>query len=175
MSLFDLILLAVLGAFVLYGLWSGLIRALGALVGIVAGVFIAGRLFGPLSVTFAWLFAGNENIAKVVIFFVLFVLTNRLVGFGFHLLDRTFRIIAIIPFLKTINRLAGAIFGFLEGAIVLGAALWLATRFPLGGAFDAALLTSTVVPWLLGIANIIVPLLPELVRHAEALIHPTPR
>ncbi|MDO8462799.1 MAG: CvpA family protein [bacterium] len=170
MSFFELILLIILGGFVLYGLWSGLIRAAGTLVGVIAGAFLAGRLFVPIAEYFGWLFGGNVNLAKVVIFFVLFVLINRLVGFGFYLIDKTFRIIAIIPFLKTINRLAGAIFGFLEGALVIGGVLWLAVRFPISVGLTEAIAGSDIARWLVGVASIIIPLLPAIVRELESVL-----
>jgi uncharacterized membrane protein required for colicin V production len=170
MSFFDLILVIILGAFVLYGFWFGLIHALGALVGVIAGAFLAGRLFDPLAQAFLWLFGGNLNLARIVVFFIIFTIVNRLVGFGFHLIERAFKVLTILPFLSSINRLGGAILGFLEGSFVLGGALLLATKFPLGAAFTAALATSKVAPYLLGVANAIVPLLPELVRKLESAL-----
>jgi len=170
MSFFDLALLVVLGAFVLYGLWFGLIHALGALVGTIAGAFLAGRLFEPLAHTFLWVFGGNLNLARIVVFFVIFTIANRLVGFGFNLLERAFKVLTILPFLSSINRLAGAIFGFLEGSLVLGGALLLATKFPLSPAFTTALAQSQFAVYLLGVANVIVPLLPELVKQLESAL-----
>lgn len=166
-SFFELALLIMLGGFVLYGLWFGLIHAFGALVGVIAGAFIAGRLFEPVAGTLIWLFGGNSNLAKIVVFFFLFVIVNRLVGFGFSLVERVFKIIAIIPFLTSINRLAGAVFGFLEGSLVLGGALMLATAFPVSDALTQAITTSRIAAYLLSIASIIIPLLPELVRSVE--------
>jgi len=111
MTIFDTILLIILAGFVFYGLFFGLIRTLGSLVGIVAGAWLASRLY--LSV-YEWaenLFFGYDNLGKVVTFIILFVLINRLVGFAFTLLDKAFNIISIVPFLKTINRLAGHLAG----------------------------------------------------------------
>ena len=45
---------------------------------------------------------------------------NRLVWFLFWLLNRAFHLIAIFPFLKTINRLAGLILGVIEGILFVG-------------------------------------------------------
>lgn len=170
MSFFDLVLFIVLGAFVLYGLWFGLIHALGALVGVIAGAFLAGRLFEPLAHAFLWLFGGNINLARIVIFFVIFTIVNRLIGFGFHLLERAFKVLTILPFLSSINRLGGAVLGFLEGSLVLGGALLLATKFPLSPAFTTALAQSKFSAYLLGVANVIVPLLPELVKKLESAL-----
>lgn len=170
MPLFDLILVIVLGAFVLYGFWFGLIHAFGALVGVVVGAFLAGRLFDPLSITFSWVFGGNVNLGRIVVFFIVFTIVNRLVGFGFHLLERVFKVLTILPFLSSINRLAGAILGFLEGSLVLGGVLLLATKFPIAPGFTTAIAQSQIAAYLLGVANVIVPLLPELVRQLESAL-----
>jgi uncharacterized membrane protein required for colicin V production len=170
MPLFDLALLIIIGGFVFYGLWSGLIHALGSLVGVVVGSFIAGRLFEPLSHTFGWAFGGNANLARIVIFFLIFTIVNRLVGFAFHIADRGFRFITIIPFLSSINRLAGAVLGFLEGSLVIGGALYLATKFPLDPAFTAAMAKLQFAGYFLGMAAVIIPLLPDLVVKIESAL-----
>ncbi|MFH1430624.1 MAG: CvpA family protein [Candidatus Uhrbacteria bacterium] len=170
MSFFDLTLVIILGGFVLYGLWFGLIHAFGALVGVIVGAFVAGRLFEPLAESFSWMFGGNVNLGRIVIFFVLFVLVNRLVGFGFYLIERAFKIVSIIPFLKSINRLAGAALGFIEGSLVLGGALMLMQKFPLSDALTLAASESAIAAYLLGIATVIIPLLPDLLRKIETVL-----
>lgn len=170
MSFFDLVLVIILGAFVLYGLWFGLIHALGALVGVIAGAFLAGRLFDPLAQAFLWLFGGNVNLARIVIFFVIFTIVNRLIGFAFHMLERAFKVLTILPFLSSINRLGGGILGFLEGSLVLGGALLLATKFPIAPGLTTAIAQSQIAAYLLGVANVIVPLLPDLVRKLESAL-----
>ncbi|MDO8598854.1 MAG: CvpA family protein [bacterium] len=170
MSFFDLALVILLGAFVLYGLWFGLIHALGALVGVIAGAFIAGRLFDPLAHSFSWVFGGNVNLGRVVVFFIVFTIANRLVGLVFHLLERAFKVLTVLPFLSSINRLAGAILGFLEGSLVLGGALLLATKFPIAPGLTTAIAQSQIAAYLLGVASVIVPLLPELVRQLESAL-----
>ncbi len=170
MSFFDLILVILLGGFVLYGLWFGLIHSFGTLVGTVLGAFGAGRLFEPIAMKLLWLFGGNQNLARIVVFIVLFTIGNRVVGFAFYLIEQTFKVLTIIPFLSSLNRIGGAILGFLEGSLVLGGTLYLATKFPLGGAFSTALGQSKVAPYLLGVAAVVIPLLPELVRKLEGVL-----
>ena len=142
MSLFDLILLLILGGFVMYGLWFGLIHALGALLGTIAGAFLAARWFEPVSNWVGFLFGGHQNLARIICFLILFTIINRLVGLLFWLIDKIFAVVSIIPFLKTINRLFGAIFGFLEGTLVLGLTLFVASRYPLDTWFGEALANS---------------------------------
>jgi len=123
MTLFDLILLLILGGFVAYGLWFGLVHTLGVLVGTIAGAFLAARWYDDVASWLGFLFGGRENLAKVICFLILFIIINRLVGLIFWLVDKIFSFLKIIPFLSTINRLLGAVFGFLEGVLVLGLTL----------------------------------------------------
>ena len=139
MIIFDIILLIILSGFVFY-----------------------------LTV-FDWvknLFFGHELAGKVITFIVLFTLINRLIGFIFVLLDRTFDLISIIPFLKTINRLAGAALGFIEGGLVLGLALLFISET----AFSGWLAASKVAPFLIGFAKAIMPLLPGLLERVKGVM-----
>ncbi len=170
MSLFDLILLIILGGFVLYGLWFGLIHSLGILIGTIAGAFLAARWYEPVADWTGFLFAGHQNLARVVCFLIIFIIINRLVGLIFWIIDKIFSIISVIPFLKTINRLAGAILGFLEGVLVLGLTLYIASRFPLDQWFSDALINSRVAHYLIIVANILKPLLPEILKQIKSII-----
>jgi len=170
MILFDLILLLVLGGFVLYGLWFGLINTLGVLVGTIAGAFLAARWYEPVADWAGFIFGGHANLAKVVCFLILFVIINRLVGLLFWLIDKIFSFFKIIPFLSTINRLLGAVFGFLEGILVLGLTLFVAERYPLGDWFVNSLADSKVAHYLITVGKILMPLLPEVLRQLKSLI-----
>jgi len=171
MTILDAILLIILAGFVFYGLFFGLIRTLGSLVGIVAGAWLASHFYLQI---FSWaedLFFGYDNLGKVLTFIILFTIINRLVGFAFSLLDKTFNIISIIPFLKTINRLAGAIFGFLEGALVLGLILYVASRYAfIEHWFGGWLVNSEIAPFLLQFVEFLKPLLPEILKRLKSLI-----
>ena len=138
MIIIDIVLLIVLSGFVFYGLFFGLIRTLGSLIGVVGGLWFT--LIFYLTV-FDWvknLFFGHELAGKIITFFILFSLVNRLIGFVFALLDRTFDLISVIPFLKTINRLAGAALGFIEGGLVLGLVLIFISTTPFSGWLNAS-------------------------------------
>lgn len=166
MAIFDIILLIILSGFIFYGLFFGLIRTIGSLFGLVGGLWLT--LVFYLTV-FGWvknLFFGHELAGKIVTFLILFTLINRLIGFIFILLDRTFDLISIIPFLKTINRLAGAALGFVEGGLVLGLILSLASQTALAGWLD----NSKVAPFLIGYAKIILPLLPGLLNKIRGAV-----
>jgi len=169
MTIFDLVLLIILGGFTLFGLWFGFIHALGALVGIVAGAFVAGHYYTSVASwgSFIW---GAGDLGYILSFILILILVDRLVGLVFYLLDRIFKFIAIIPFLKSINHLVGAVLGFLEGAFAVGLILYFLSRYPINEWLTAQLIGSQVAPWLVGISNVLVPLLPEIVQQLKSVI-----
>lgn len=171
MLIFDIILIIVLAGFVLYGLYFGLIRALGSLLGVVVGAWIASHYYLVVSGWIEPLFFGYGNLGKVLVFILLFSLINRLVGFLFALLDKAFDIISIIPFMKSINRLAGAILGFLAGALVLGLVLFVASKYAiLDHWFGQWMVGSEIVPYLLKFNAVLLPLLPEVLKKLESVV-----
>lgn len=169
MLIFDIILLIILSGFTFYGLFFGLIRTVGSLVGIIGGIWLTSRLYLYVFSWFSYLFFGHETLGKIITFLVLFVLINRLICFLFALIDRMFDIISIIPFLKTINRLAGAVLGFIEGALVLGLVLYIILQTSLGSSFSGLLAGSKITPFLLKFIKILAPLLPSLLEKLKLI------
>lgn len=170
LTILDVVLILALFGFVFFGFWVGLIHALGGLIGSIVGAVVASRLFEPLAVQWAGLFGGNENLARIVIFIILFVIVNRLIGLGFWIIEKMFNFFSVIPFLKTINRLGGAVFGFVEGVLVIGVTIYVASRFPLGGLFTTSLQGSDIAKKLVEISSFITPLLPVLLRQVRSVI-----
>lgn len=165
MSFIDIVLLIILGGFALFGLWFGAIHTFGALVGTIAGAFIAGHKFAAVALFFQEKLGGSLPIWKIVAFLLIFTVVNRLVGLLFYILEKIFNLLTIIPFLKTINRLAGAILGLTEGALVIGLTLHMAGVIPVASWFAEKILApSEVARYMLGVARILLPLLPEALR-----------
>lgn len=171
MPVIDTILLLAIAGFVFYGLFFGLIRTVGAFFGVIVGAFLASRLYLPVSDWINEIFFGYASLGKVLVFILLFSLINRLVGFLFYLLDRAFNIISIIPFLKTFNRLGGAALGFLTGSLFIGMILFVISKYAiLENWFGRWLVDSELSPMFLKIADILMPLLPEVLKKLQSLI-----
>ena len=149
------------------GLWFGLIHSLGALVGTIAGAFLAARWYEPVASWFSFLFGDHDNLARIVCFFILFIIIDRLVGLIFWIINKIFSVLTVIPFLKTINRLVGAIFGFLEGVLVLGLTLIFIKMYPLGDWFSGIVADSKVAEYLVRAGKLFLPLLPEMVKQVK--------
>lgn len=163
----DLILLIILFGFVLYGFWFGLIHTLGGLVGVVVASIIATRLYEPIGEWVHLIFGGPVNIVEVVTFIILFFLITRIVGFLFYVVDRIFKFISIIPFLKSINRLLGAVLGFAEGVFLIGGVLLVMAVVPFGPRVEQALQYSSVAHYLVSTYRVMTPLLPRELREFD--------
>lgn len=170
-SYFDGFLLILLSGFVFYGLFFGLIRSFGSFVGVILGAILASRFYLIVSDIIEPIFFGYNNLGKVLTFLVLFTLVNRLTGLGFYLLEGAFKLISIIPFLKSINKLAGALFGFLTGSLSIGLVLYVISRYAiLEHWLGKWLVNSKLAPMFLKINEIILPLLPEMLKKLKSLI-----
>jgi membrane protein required for colicin V production len=171
MILFDVIILLILAGFVFYGLFFGLIRTIGSLAGFAIGLWVAIHYYVPV---FEWarnLFFGYLIVGKLICFFVIFTLVNRIVSFGFAILNRAFDLLSIIPFLKTINRLGGALLGFIEGGLILGIILFtLSNNIYISGFFNHYLKGSQFVPFLIKFSQTLAPLWPQVMNKLKTFI-----
>lgn len=170
MTIFDFLLLIILIGFILFGIWFGVIHTLGALLGVLFGTFIASHLFEPLADTFSFFFGGNINISRIVIFTLIFIFFNRLVGFFFYLLEKTVEFFGRIPYLRTIYRVGGGVLGFVEGSLVLGMILFVTSRFPWNETISQALMHSGLARVFIGVAKVLVPLVPQVLRQLQGII-----
>lgn len=164
MSFFDLVVAIIIGGFGLFGLWFGLIHTLGSLVGTILGVYLASRYFEPMANWLIQYTGWNGNFARVVMFIVAFVIINRLVGLAFWIVDKMLSVFTRLPFIKSLNRFLGLLFGLFEGALVIGIIFYFISRFPLGDWFMASLSQSNFAPHLTKLASILWPLLPEALK-----------
>lgn len=168
MNAIDVVLLIALGGFMLAGLWFGVIHLIGSLVGLSLGAFVAGRFYPQFAVVVA-LFAGEGNLAKVISFILLFIVTTKLIGLAFHLLEKVFNFVAVIPFLKTFEHLLGAVLGLIEGILILGLAVYFAGKFPIASASEGLLAGSWMARLLNIIGGLLAPLLPKAVQALQSV------
>ncbi|MEK7166823.1 MAG: CvpA family protein [Patescibacteria group bacterium] len=156
MPLLDIFIIVILFCFLLAGFRFGFIQAIGALVGFVVGIFLAILYYKVLANFSLPLFLGNLKIAQIVCFLFILIFSSQLVGFIFYIINKIFNFIAIIPFLKTFNRLLGGIFSLIEGILILGIILFL-----FGNYFQQFLVNSSIAPILIKIAGILISFLPK--------------
>ncbi|MFA6171521.1 MAG: CvpA family protein [Patescibacteria group bacterium] len=163
MSGFDIFLILVIAGFAFYGLFHGLIKTIGAIIALIVGVWIANLFYLPAYDLAKKIFFGFDTLGHVLVFMVLFVIANRLVNLVFVLIEGSYNSLFFIPFLKTINRLLGAIFGLILGGLIVGFSLYGLEQAGFLKSFLAPYLEgSQIAPPLLKYVGVIVPLLPNL-------------
>ena len=171
MPIIDVILLILLFGFIFYGLFFGFIRTIGVLIGIVVGALLASHFYLYVSELVNYFFFGYNNLGKVLIFIILFSIISKLVSFLFSLLSSGLKIFSIIPFFKTFNRIAGALFGFIAGSLVIGLILYVSSRYAfIDHWFGKWLVDSKLSPMFLKFNNLLLPLLPDILKKLKSLI-----
>lgn len=170
-SIFDLILIIIWAGFVFYGLFFGFIRMIGSFIGMIIGIFLASRFFIEFYNYFHYLFGAYEGLGKILSFLILYAIISKLVSFGFVFVEKIFNILTIIPFLKSFNKLGGAILGFFLGGIIIGLILYLGSKYlVLESLLGTSLSNSQITPILMYFAKLVQPLLPEALRAMKSLI-----
>lgn len=162
MSYFDVAIIVLLSGFAFFGVFTGLLHAIGSLVGTIFGAYVANTYFEQVAAWAVTRVEWNMNTAKVVMFLLLFTTISRLVGVSVWLAEKLLHILPI-PFGRSMNRLLGGLFGFLEGTVVLGIFVYLTARFPLSGRLAGSIETSKVI-------EMMSPLIERTVDHAPYLI-----
>jgi len=163
MGTFDIILLVIFFGFVGAGFYFGLIHTLGAIIGVVVGILAAGNLYQEVAPFFEF-FALKPEVARVVAFILIFIVVSRLIGYMVYMFDKGFKIIRFIPFASSINRLGGALLGFLEAALVIGTILFVASHFDVSPYINSAIDNSAFAGLLMTIAKIVTPLVPDILK-----------
>lgn len=123
----DLAILVLLALFLVKGLWKGLIRQLCSLAGIVLGCFLSWSFSAPLGPELARLTSWSPRISVVVVGTMLFfagVLAFFILGFYLGKIAKQ-------PVLAVLNRFSGALFGLIEGVVILAVLIYLLTLWPM--------------------------------------------
>ncbi len=117
MNWLDIVILVPLVITALTGLKMGIIKAVLSLAGLIVGVILAGRLYTPLSEMLS--FIPQAAVAKIVAFAIILIGVLVIAS----ILARLLKWAASIMMLGWVNRLGGAVFGLVLGAITCGALL----------------------------------------------------
>ena len=170
MLTFDLFILGFLAVFIISGFMMGFIRLICWFFGIVIGVWLAGVYYESVARWFITYVKTPENLSRVISFFLIFLLVSKIVSLIFKLLDRLFKILSIIPFTKTLNRLAGLVLGAIEALLILSVLIFLLSRYSLDPRIDEALKQSKFAPVIVKFIFPLWPLLPEMIKKIKAII-----
>jgi membrane protein required for colicin V production len=161
MSALDIIILFVLALFIWKGIRMGLIESVGGIIGLFVGAFMAGRYYGQAAEMLKGLLFGSEMLATILGFLLVFIVVNRAVALLFWVVDKIFNIIAIIPFLKTFNRMLGGLFGLIEGLLFMGIIIFFLLLLPFTGSVDRAVSDSRFAGIFATVGKLADPFLPD--------------
>lgn len=141
MNVVDIAVLAILAAFVLKGLFRGLLKELCSLLGLFAGAFLAFRFHASLAEILVQ--AGlPARIGPVAGFVLLFLATFAFFAVLGHLLSRVVRLF----FLGGFNRVAGGLFGLAQGVLLLTLVLFALSLAPLPKGLQPVFRSSQLSP-----------------------------
>ena len=170
MSWFDILILVIAGGYVWGGFWAGLIQSIGGVIGLFLGVIIASRTYESVGNFINPVFGGHEITGYIFAFLLVFMLVTRLVGLAFYFINKMFKFIAIVPGLKLLNNIGGAIFGFIEGALFIGLTLQFISHLPISNNFAELIANSALAGYCLTVAVWLVPLFPGVLKSAENMV-----
>jgi len=152
MSWLDIILIIIIVIPTLIGLKTGIIKALLSLAGVIVGIVLAGNYYAALAGKLT--FISQESVADIVAFAIILIGVMIVAAIIASVLKK---IVSAIM-LGWVNRLGGAILGFVLGAAFCGAILTMWTKF-LGIADPIA--ESALATLLLDNFPLVLALLPE--------------
>jgi len=120
----DIIIIVILGIQVITGFVQGFIKVLAGLIGLIVGIVLAGRFYENLAGSLLG-FISNTDVANVVAFVLILIVVWGIFSILASLLTR----LVSVAFLGMLNRILGAVFGLVMGALFVAAALAIWARY----------------------------------------------
>lgn len=151
MNWLDIIIIVALIVPIFTGLMQGLIKAALSLAGIIVGVVLASNYYENLAGVLG--FISNEDIANIVAFIIILAIVFIIANLIAFFLRATIKALT----LGWVDRVGGAVFGFVMGAIFISAVLATIVKF-----FGEGMVTeSALAAFLLDKFPIVLGLLPS--------------
>ncbi|MDD5342332.1 MAG: CvpA family protein [Patescibacteria group bacterium] len=170
MATIDLVLLGVLGGFIVAGFFAGLFQTFGSIIGILAGYFVAAQYYAPFGDMIEPIVFGRGDIADVVAFILIFLLTSQLVGLVFWFIAKAFQLLKFIPFFSILNKLGGAVLGFIEGLFAIGIILVVIDRFVQSPDLAEQVANSQLAQLMINAAGIVESIFPDAFSALESVL-----
>jgi len=155
MNWLDWVLLIILVSNLFSGFAGGLIYKIGTTTGGLIGLVVAGRYYNVFN---------GGSVIQLISFLVIFGLVSNLTGLFFKILNRVFNLVAIIPGMKTLNRLGGGLLGMVEGAFFMGLILIFINQLSLPEWAMISISDSMIAAFFINLGQILLPLFPEELR-----------
>ncbi|MDI6780958.1 MAG: CvpA family protein [bacterium] len=153
MNILDILFLAVIVISIVLSMMKGLTREVFSLAGVIVGIVVAGRTFGNGAILLQqWM---PHQIAKPVAFAIIIILVNILINFGGLIIQKIMK----IAMLGWVDNLGGIIFGIIRGLILVGIAIVVLLKFPVGASKEL-IGSSNIIPAFKSFLQLICLLLP---------------
>lgn len=179
MTLIDIIVVIALAIFFFKGFQMGLVRGIGVLIGLIVGLWIAGRYY---EVAGNWLVGWGlpQAFSSAGGYIVMFIIGVWVISIIVFMADRVFKFLAIVPGMKLLNNVLGGVLFLIEGVIMVGVVLFVIGQFSdpqgtIGRAIDG----SRIAPMVKAAAWVASPLIPASIEQLKNNINanqlmPTP-
>ena len=157
----DLVIVGIVALTTFAAFSSGLIRQVVTLVFLILGALLAGQFYDELAADITFLVDDQSTrnfIAFAAIFGGLYLVGQILAT----VLNRTAALLMLGP----LDHLGGAVFGLLQGLLLVELALIAVTTFPMASGLTAAVEDSALAPLFLDVAPVLLGLLPQEFRDA---------
>ncbi len=155
MNWLDIVIIVFLAITVITGLGKGLIKTIIPLIGVILGVVLAGRFYGSVADWLStWLHSSSQaNIVGFAIIFIVVVIVALIVA---SLLSKFLSLLL----LGWIDKLGGAVLGFVIGGLVCGAILTIITKYNFPG-MAGTIHDSNLASFFVNNFNMVLPFLPS--------------
>lgn len=164
MTILDIVVVLILAVFFFKGFSLGLVRAVGTFIGLVVGLWLAGRYYQTMG---DWLVGWGlpEAFSAAAGYIAAFIAAVWAVSLLVWMADRVFRFLAIIPGMKLANNVLGGVLLLIVGTIIVGVVLYVAGKFSApGSSTKQALEKARVAPLVTAAAWVAAPLIPTAIE-----------
>jgi len=161
MTILDIVVVLILAVFFFKGFSLGLVRAVGAFIGLVVGLWLAGRYYQPMG---DWLVGWGlpDTFSAAAGYIAMFIVAVWGVSIIVWMADRVFKFLAIVPGMKLLNNVLGGVLLLIVGIIIVGVSLYVVGQFSApGSSTKLALERARVAPLVTAAAWVAAPLIPQ--------------
>jgi len=172
MSTLDIILLVILGSFVFYGFYLGLVRMVLGLISSILSIIISINLYLHFYQWLGFLFKSfSENTGKIVSFIIVFIIVSVILEIIFRIIAKILKLITSLPIISFVNGSLGGVLGLIQGILIIGVVIFVISHY-VGENQKAAeiMLSSDLIPIFLKGINWIVPLFPEALKMLKSVV-----
>ncbi len=168
MNWLDIVLLIIILFFVFRGFKAGLVGAIGALLGVIVGIWAGSNFMDEVA---GWLTSffnfSNQSLANILAFVLIFIAVNIIFSLIVWLINTIFHVIPLINFA---NKIIGALIGLVGGVLFISALVYLLSLFAFSQNIADVLKDSRIADIAVKIAVILKPLLPEAVKSLKSIL-----